>query len=153
MLQMLQDLESITILHYHLYVLTLMLMVMNFHNLLDWLQDIKSRSSFPPHPTLHLCSASHSKTGQKTAWHKCRNCYFLVRKMFLSSPFGKWRTRKDWKAWKGKNEGRFLRALLRWRVQGVSKDKVCTDSEKKTLKLIQACIRPFSAAGPDDKKS
>lgn len=141
-LQILQELESITILHQHLYVLTFMLMIMNFHNFLDWLQDIKFRSFelSPPCPTLHLCTASHNKTGQKTAWYKCMNGYFLVRKMFLSSPFGKWGTRKDWKAWKGKNEGRLLRALLRWRVQGVSKDKVCTDLGKKKakLKLIHA---------------
>lgn len=115
-----------------------MVMVMNFHNLLYWLQDIRFRSLkllSPPPYTAPVLWFSEQDRGQKTAWFKCRNCYFSARKMFLSSPFRKWRTRKDWKAWKGKNEGRFLRALLRWRVQGVSKDKVCTDLEKKKTEV------------------
>lgn len=57
--------------------------------------------------------------------------------MFSSSPFGQRRTRKDWKARKGKNEERFLRAFLRRRVWGVSKDKGHADKMETVKQHIQ----------------
>lgn len=61
---MLQELESMTILHEHVYVLTFKATVINFHDLLDCLQDVRFRNlKFPfPYSTLHLYSASCSKT-------------------------------------------------------------------------------------------
>lgn len=114
-------------------------MLINFHNSLDCLQGVRFRNLklLFPHLTLHLYSASCSKTEVKRQQNNTNagTARFHKERWFFSSPFGKWRTRKDWKAWKGKNEGRFLRALLRWRVQGVSKDKVSTDKEKKNPEL------------------
>lgn len=59
---------------------------------------------------------------------KCARGKKKERKILcFGSPFGQRRTRKDWKAWKGKNEKRFLRAFFRRRIWGVSKDKVHAD--------------------------
>lgn len=66
----LQELENVTILHEHLHTLTFKLTAINFHKLLDCLQDIRSENLklLFPHPMLHLYSASCIKT-QVKRWH------------------------------------------------------------------------------------
>lgn len=77
----------------------------------------------------HRCGCT-SKYGStiNTRHAKCAGGKKKERKVLcFGSPFGQRRTRKNWKAWKGKNEERFLRAFLRRRIWGISKDKVRAD--------------------------
>lgn len=153
---MLQDLESATILHEHLHVPTFKLKVINFHNLLDCLQDVRFRNFklLFPHPTLHLYSASCSKTEvQGSRIIQTQELpYFRKKDDFSAHPLGsegrerigkrgRERMREDF--WEPSSGGESRESL---------KTKYVQIKEKKT-ELKKACIRQFSAAGPDDRES